>query len=417
MNDYLRDIVSQHPLYLTMCKCVEDEMEMYDYHDFFPHWREIIVNYQILIQELFKLERWEVADFTTDVQFQYQSFVYELRKGYPQQVKRLFRLILSLPMCEYEIKPNGNYTSSGSKGSSNNYNKQFPHFRCDDSYLTKIEDDEAGYTIREIINQIENKQMEKALTNFAFNEYETISPSGSPEAPYKLAFLIYLIKPICSMLKMTLRIETKVETERPQAWNRPLPYMVDFTCRTDIVISKGSLVYCVTEVKKYPLLPDYNGEPSDGIRSLFSSQREIIKQLICEMLYFRTDKGILTDSYIVVFVELDLDSFERNVHNLRPVKTFKEEKRVPIKYLIRDCHSAKPTLRESLLAYIYKSIEADSEMEIKRDRVRKLEEHLKLSGEALTVAILSEDSLDLSEGSRSRPSTRSTNMSVLESVV
>lgn len=37
---------------------------------------EIIVNYQILIQELLKLERRKVADFTTDTQFQYQSFVF-----------------------------------------------------------------------------------------------------------------------------------------------------------------------------------------------------------------------------------------------------------------------------------------------------------------------------------------------------
>lgn len=158
------------------------------------------------------------------------------------------------------------------------------------------------------------------------------------------------------------------------------------------------------------------GEPLDGIRSLFSSQKEIMKQLICEMLYFKTDKGILTDSYIVVFVELDLDSFERNVHSLRPVKTDNEQKIVPIKYLIRDCHSAKPTLRESLLAYIYKSVEEDSKMLIKQKRVHKLEEHLKLSGETLTDAILSEESLELSEGSRSRPSTRSTNMSVLDTV-
>lgn len=55
-------------------------------------------------------------------------------------------------------------------------------------------------------------------------------------------------------------------------------------------------------------------------------------------------------------------------------------------------------------------------MVIKQKRVHKLEEHLKLSGETLTDAILSEESQDLSEGSRSLPSTRSTNMSVLETV-
>lgn len=417
MNNYFRELVSQHPLYLAMCRCVEDELEMYDYHEFFPGWGETTVIYRMLIQELFKVERLEVEDFTRRVQYAYQTFVFKLGQGYPQQMKRFFRLVLSLPMCEYEIKTIGDSTSSsGSRGSSNNYNKQFPQFRYDDNYLTRMEDNEVGNTIREIISQTENQQTEEALANFAFNRYELISPSGSLEDPYKLAFRDYLIIPICSMLNISLDILLKVETERPATWHRPLPFIVDFMCRTDIVISKESLVYCVTEVKKYPLLPSYNGVPLDGIRSIFTDQKEIMKQLICELLYFKTDKGILTDSYTVVFVELDLDSFERNVHNLRPVKTDGERKIVPIKYLIRDCHSAKPTLRESLLAYIYKSVEKDSDMIVKQERVRNLEEHLKLSGETLTDAILSEEGLDLSEGSRSRPSTRSTNISVLETV-
>ena len=400
-----------------MCKCVEDELEMYDYRDFYPGWRVMTVDYRILIQELFKVDNQEMNHFISRVQTRYLRFLAYFEIDYPQEVKRLFRLILSLPMCEYEIENKSNSSSSGNKGSSNNYIKQFPYFRCGNNYLTEMGDDEVAITIREIFLRMEDNNLADALIGFAFHEYELIPRGGSLEDPYKLAFLNHLIKPICSILKIALDIVTKVETERPATWHRPLPLIVDFMCRTDIVISKGSLVYCVTEVKKYPLLPGYNGKPLDGIRSLFSDQKEIMKQLICEMLYFKTDKGILTDSYLVVFVELDLDSFERNVHNLRPVNMGNESKKiVPIKYLIRNCHSAKPTLRESLLAYIYKSVEEDSKMVIKRDRVRRLEEHLKLPGEALTDAILSDESLNFSEGSGSRPSTRGTNISVLESI-
>ena len=53
-----------------------------------------------------------------------------------------------------------------------------------------------------------------------------------------------------------------------------VPVGVHLLTRTDIVISKGNLVYCVIETKKYPLLPKYNGNPLDGIRSLFSDQEE-----------------------------------------------------------------------------------------------------------------------------------------------
>lgn len=417
MNEASRDLVSQHPLYLAMYKCVEHELEMYDYRDFYPGWGVMTVDYRILIQELFKVDNRELTSFVPRVGSQYLKFLIPLGFGYPQHANTLFRLILSLPMCEYEIENMNNVSSGDSKGSSNNYIKQFPYFMCSNNYLTEMGDDEVAITIREIILRMEDNKLADALTGFAFHEYELIPRSGSLEDPYKLAFLNHLIKPICSMLKIALGIVTKVETELPATWHRPLPLIVDFMCRTDIVISKGSLVYCVTEVKKYPLLPDYNGKPLHVIRSLFSDQKEIMKQLICEMLYFKTDKGILTDSYVVVFVEIDLDSFERNVHNLRPVNMGNESKKiVPIKYLIRNCHSAKPTLRESLLAYIYKSVEEDSKMVIKQERVRRLEEHLKLPGEALTDAILSDERLNLSEGSGSRPSTRGTNISVFESI-
>lgn len=224
MNEYFRELVLQDPLYLAMCKCVKDEREMYDYQNFFPGWGETIVNYRMVIQELFKVERLEVEDFTRRVQCQYQRFVFKLGHGYPQQMKRFFRLVLSLPMCEHEIKTIGDSTSSGSKGISNNYSKQFPQFRCDVNYLTKTEDDEVDNTIREIIIHTENQQTEEALVNFAFNRHKLISCNRSLEDPYKLAFRDYLITPICSMLEMVLRIETNVDTERPTEWHRPLPF-------------------------------------------------------------------------------------------------------------------------------------------------------------------------------------------------
>lgn len=108
------------------------------------------------------------------------------------------------------------------------------------------------------------------------------------------------------MLRVAVHIETKVETERPASWYGPAPDGIHLQTRTDIFVSRGNLVYCVIETKKYPLLPKYNGNPLDGIISLFSKQKKITKQLICEMLYFKTERGILTDSYTSVFVELDL---------------------------------------------------------------------------------------------------------------
>ncbi|CAG86203.2 DEHA2C10340p [Debaryomyces hansenii CBS767] len=413
MTEASRDIISHHPLHLAMCKCIEDELEMYDYHDFYPGWGVMTMNYRILIQELFKVENCEVASFIREIRDQYSDFLTHFKRNYLQQVKRLFRFILSLPMCEYEIENIGRYSSSNNKGSSNKYSKQFPDFKCDDGYLKELEMDEVAHIVREIFSRTDNRRLGKTLIEFAFRKHELIPRIGTLEGQYKLMFHNYLIRPICSMLEDALNIETKVETERPAAWRRVVPVGVHLSTRTDIVISKGNLVYCVIETKRYPLLPKYNGNPLDGIRSLFSDQEKITKQLICEMLYFKTDKGILTDSYTSVFVELDLDSFERNVHNSRDVKTDNESKIIPIRYMIRDCHSAKPTLRESLLSFIYNSVEEDSQMVIKQERVHRLEEHLKLSGKTLMKAVSSDDSDDQSEGSGSRPGTRDTDMSTL----
>lgn len=84
--------------------------------------------------------------------------------------------------------------------------------------------------------------------------------------------------------------------------------------------------------------------------------------------------------------------------------------------MIRDCHSAKPTLRVPLLSYIYNSVEEDSQMAIKQERIQRLEEHLKLSGKTLMKAVSSDDNDNQSEDSGSRPSTRDSNVDTLESI-
>ena len=194
MTEASRDIISHHPLYLAMCKYIEDELEMYDYHDFYLGWGVMTVDYRILMQELFKVENCEVASFIREIRDEYQKFVIDLRRNYLQQVKRLFRFILSLPMCEYEIENMGRYSSSNNKGSSNNYSKQFPDFICDDDYLKELEDEEVAHGVRKIIGRTEDKKLGKPLTNFAFLEHKLIPRIGTLEDQYKLTFHNYLIR-------------------------------------------------------------------------------------------------------------------------------------------------------------------------------------------------------------------------------
>lgn len=230
MNEYLREIVSQHPLYLATCKCVEDELEMYDYHDFFPGWGMTTVNYRMIIQELFQVERLEFEDFTRHSKYQYQSFVIELRKGYLRQVKRLFRLVLSLPMCEYEIENSGGSSNSHKQGTSNNYVKQFPYFKCNTNYITEMSVEEVGSTMKEFFLRTENTDLLEAVTNFAFNRYKLISPSGSLEDRYKLAFRDYLITPICSLLGWMTTSQKSLPQYQYHYFNQTMSLILHIGC-------------------------------------------------------------------------------------------------------------------------------------------------------------------------------------------
>ena len=47
---------------------------MYDYHDFYPGWGVMTMNYRILIQELFKVENCEVASFIREIRDRISGF-------------------------------------------------------------------------------------------------------------------------------------------------------------------------------------------------------------------------------------------------------------------------------------------------------------------------------------------------------
>lgn len=394
MTEISRSLVSDHPLYLAMCKFIKDGLEMYDYRDFYPCWGVLTVCYEILIHDLFKVNHRELDNFLKKVpDVKYLAFVTDFVKAYPHQVKKLFRLILSLPMCEYETENVGSCSSSDNKGNSNDHRRQLTDFKYDENYLTEMEDDEVVSTMREIIHRIENDQLEKTLADFAFFRYELIRRDGLLEGFFRDAYLWHLVEPICSVLDTTLNVQTIVYPEQPTIWYKLEPVGVQ-RCRSGILVSKDSQAYCIIRVTKDPIMSTCN----DGFFKLVLNHPAKIDQLIYDMLHFKTDLGILTDAYTSVFVRLDLDSFEHNILNLK--QETHEPNIVPIRYMLRDCHSAKPTLRESLLSFIYKSVEEDSKMEKKRERIQKMEEHLKLSGMAWTVEDLSRD---ISEQCESEP--------------
>jgi hypothetical protein len=128
------------------------------------------------------------------------------------------------------------------------------------------------------------------------------------------------------------------------------------------------------------------------------------------MVYFKTNMGIVTDSYIAIFVEIDLGIFERNINELKGKVDVHEHKTVPLRYKVLDCHSAAPTLREALMHFFYTAYVDDETEKIRQERMLKLREYLWATPEQNEEQVeSSEYSTERSDGSSgSRPSTADT---------
>lgn len=87
------------------------------------------------------------------------DFVKDFSRAYPQQIKRLIRFFLSLPIHEHEIDDVGTFSSGCNKGVVKDDSSQIADFKFDYNYLSEVEDDEVVTTIQEIFRETTNKQI------------------------------------------------------------------------------------------------------------------------------------------------------------------------------------------------------------------------------------------------------------------
>lgn len=94
----------------------------------------------------------------------------------------------------------------------------------------------------------------------------------------------------------------------------------------------------VVEVKKLPLLK--------GDKVIDFNDSKMIRffvQVVAEMFSNHTNKGMLTDSYTTILVEIDIErSLEAIKHSTELLYTSKP---IALNYRILDCHSSGLTLR------------------------------------------------------------------------
>lgn len=403
----LNNLLVQHPLYHAVEKCIDREItDTYDYHDFFPLWN-FQLNYRTVIQEVFKVDERQVEVFIKNGGpfRKLNNYVYLLECVNSQDLsKRLLRFLLALPVCEYEIFANS-MTPSSSTGSDNIFSKSLSLFKYDNACLSEIGNGEIASTLNAIFISLSNKPI-KGIGEFAFHDYKLLQREYSKEDPYLLAFRYYLIEPICSLLSIIFGMEILVDKSIHAENN------VALRVETDITIHREHQVFSVIEVKKFPILLSYREQNTVGIGPGFlreNKTNDFMRQLIVQMIYFKTNMGVLTDAYVAIFVEIDLDYFENNVDLLAGSCL---SKTVPIRYKVLNCHSAAPTLREALLHFCYRSVVDDEKLRSKQESMLRFRKYLRKTQNEYEEQLLEIDtSFTTGSGMQSVPSSRSSNTS------
>lgn len=402
----------QHPLYHAIEKCIDREVtDTYNYRDFFSSWNKPMVDNKLLMHELFRVDEIKLDVYIEEGNpaAEYLDFLTFMRHGDQEVSKKLLRFLLALPVCEYEIVSNNNTTSKSTE-SENRFSKSLSPFKYDQKYTTIIEDREIASTIHHILESTNRKNITNGVAGFAFNDFELVQKEDELENDYTLNFKEHLVQPICSFLQKALRLGVKVKHDFK---SKTFPNDVTFRVLSDLHLIRNRQVFCIIEMKMFPIPPTYVGQNTStiGVDTFNKGNiHKFMKQLITQMVYFKTNVGIVSDSYIVIFVEIDLDCFERNVNTFKSKLDFLKEKTVPLKYKILDCHSAAPTLREGLMHFFYTAILDEEKDDIRRKRMLKLREYLWATPEQNEEQLdSSEYNTERSEGSfGSRPSTAGT---------
>ena len=402
-------LLLQHPLYQATEKCIDREItDTYKYLDFYSTWNLSILDYETIIRELFKVDENELKAFILRRKYRlkYNRLVCSqeiLMEN--NSAKKFLRFILALPMLEYEIQKTRQSTSSGSP-SCNMFDKSLSKFKYNGDCFSKIGDDEILNTIQTIITSSTVEKLVKGLQRFAFHDYKLLSQRNDRELTYRLEFKDYLVEPICTLLDITFTLDAEVKYVIGSPGN------VKYHVWSDILIVRGFDVFCAIEVKNFPILSNYDSE-STGITADILSQNKIpdfMRQLIVQMVYYKTNMGVLTDAYDAILVEIDLDYFDKYRQNFVPSKGAKV---IPLRYRVLNCLSSAPTLREGLMHFIFKAIVDDDALKLTQERMLVFKKYLRNTPKEYEEELLSVGySSDPTESSfGSRPSTRETNMS------
>lgn len=108
----------------------------------------------------------------------------------------------------------------------------------------------------------------------------------------------------------------------------------------------------IVEVKKLPILKGHK-----IVNFKDSKIVSFLVQVVAEMFSDHTNKGMLTDSYTTILIEIDIPRSLEFVNQgvMGPDNT----KCIALNYKVLDCRSSGLTLRGDLISFIYETLKVD----------------------------------------------------------
>lgn len=103
----------------------------------------------------------------------------------------------------------------------------------------------------------------------------------------------------------------------------------------------------IVEVKRLPIL-----KANKVINFNDPKMVKFLIQVIAEMFSNHTKKGMLTDSYTTILIELDI---KRSLEAIKNKMLVEDNKPIALNYKILDCHSSGLTLRGGLTSFLYEA--------------------------------------------------------------
>lgn len=398
-SKFFEDLV-QHPLYQAAERCIDAGItDNYNYLDFFSNGNGLLLDYKQIIQELFKVDGNDFEAFIVSggPKSKYNGLIYYLESLSDEGAsKKLLRFLLALPMLEYNIELSLEHYSDRPVLRSV-FDKMHSNFVYDSDIFSEICDNEIYDTIETIVASSTSAGLATGLQDFAFHRYKLLDHKIDVNLNFRDVLKSYLIEPTCWLLNSTFGLNAEVKYDLRTKSD------LDFKVSSDLLVVRDYGVFCPIKVESCRLFVDSNSEGT-GIDMLSSNKTQaLMRQLIIQMIYHKTNMGVLTNTYDVVFVEIDLGYFENHGDKFTATSG---PKTIPLRYKILNCRSATPTLREALTHFLFKAIVDDNTLKIRQERMSFFRKYVRATCEEYKKECMDVSDLERTNSRRRSKETR-----------